>query len=43
MMFHSMEIMIDKTPYVRTKWMQKYYLWRLEKILQYADKKGYHL
>lgn len=43
MMFHSMEIMIDKTPYVRCRWMQKYYLWRLEKILQYADKKGYHL
>lgn len=41
MMFHSMEIMVDKTPYVRTKWMQKYYLWRLEKILQYAEKKGY--
>lgn len=43
MMFHSMEIMINKTPYVRAKWMQKYYLWRLEKILQYAVRKGYQL
>lgn len=43
MMFHSMEIMIGKTPYVRNKWMQKYYLWRLEKILQYAGKRGYQL
>ncbi len=43
MMFHSMEIMINKTPYVRNKWMQKYYLWRLDKTLQYAVKKGYQL
>lgn len=43
MMFHSMEIMINKTPYVRTKWMQKYYLWRLNKILQYARRNGYQL
>ena len=43
MMFHSMEIMINKTPYVRMKWMQKYYLWRLEKILLYAVKKGYQV
>ena len=43
MMFHSMEIMINKTPYVRNKWMQKYYLWRLEKTLNYAKKLGYEL
>jgi hypothetical protein len=43
MMFHSMEIMINKTPYVRTKWMQKYYLWRLDRILKYAVNKGYTL
>lgn len=43
MMFHSMEIMINKTPYVRNKWMQKYYLWRLEKVLKYAKKMGYEL
>ena len=43
MMFHSMEIMINKTPYVRNKWMQKYYLWRLDKILNYATKCGYEL
>ena len=43
MMFHSMEIMINKTPYVRNKWMQNYYLWRLDKALAYAAKKGYRL
>jgi len=43
MMFHSMEIMINKTPYVRTKWMQKYYLWRLDRILKYASDSGYTL
>lgn len=43
MMFHSMEIMIRKTPYVRNKWMQKYYLWRLRKSLEYAKKSGYAL
>lgn len=43
MMFHSMEIMINKTPYVRNKWMQKYYLWRLEKAIKYAAMLGYQL
>lgn len=43
MMFHSMEIMINKTPYVKWKWMQKYYLWRLERIMRYAGKEGYRL
>lgn len=43
LMFHSMEIMIHKTPYVRNKWMQKYYLWRLEGIIKYAVKMGYEL
>lgn len=43
MMFHSMEIMVNKTPYVRWKWMQKYYLWRLTKICEYAKKEGYNL
>lgn len=43
MMFHSMEIMINKTPYVRNKWMQKYFLWRINKILQYIKKNGYEL
>lgn len=41
MMFHSMEIMVGKTPYVRTKWMQRYYLWRLEKTLGFLGKNGY--
>lgn len=36
MMFHSMEVMIDKTPYVRNKFMQKYYLWRLDKLLAFC-------
>jgi len=43
MMFHSMEIMIDKTPYVRNKWMQRYFLWRLEKICCFARKQQYTL
>lgn len=43
MMFHSMEIMINKTPYVRNRWMQRYYLWRLGKILEYIKKMGYML
>lgn len=43
MMFHSMEIMINKTPYVRNRLMQKYFLWRLEKICCYARRQGYYL
>lgn len=43
MMFHSMEIMINKTPYVRNKFMQKYYLWRLEKTIKYAVRNGYEV
>ena len=43
MMFHSMEVMINKTPYVRAEWMQKYFLWRLEKILGYAKRIGFDL
>lgn len=43
MMFHSMEVMINKTPYVRSRFMQKYFLLRLEKIIQYVKKKGYML
>lgn len=41
MMFHSMELMIGKNPFVRNKFMQKYYIWRLEKTIGYALKKGY--
>jgi hypothetical protein len=41
MMFHSMEIMVGKTPYVRAKWMQKYYIWRLKKTLEFLNKNGY--
>ncbi len=38
MMFHSMEIMIKKTPYVRNKTMQKGFLNRLEAVLKYFKK-----
>lgn len=41
MMFHSMEVMVGKTPYVRTRWMQKYYLWRLRKTIDFAKKMKY--
>lgn len=41
MMFHSMEVMVGKTPYVRTKWMQKYYIWRLKKTIAFAQSQGY--
>jgi hypothetical protein len=37
MMFHSMEIMIGKTPYVRNRWMQKLLLTRLEKVIDYIE------
>ncbi len=43
MMFHSMEIMPNKAPYVRNKAMQKYYLWRLDHILAYAQRQGYEM
>ncbi len=43
MMFHSMEIMINKTPYVRNKLMQSYYLWRLNKILSFASKNDFEM
>lgn len=43
MMFHSMEIMINRTPYVRNGWMQRYFLWRLDRILKYASENGYAL
>lgn len=43
MMFHSMEVMINKTPYVRNKLMQKYYLYRLRKTIEYAKNQGYQL
>lgn len=41
MMFHSMEIMPGKTPFVRTKFGQKLFLRRLEKIIRYIIKKGF--
>ena len=41
MMFHSMEVMIGKTPYVRNKMMQRYFIWRLEKTIEFAIKNGY--
>ena len=41
LMFHSMEVMINKTPYVRSAWMQRYFMWRLEKTINYAKKIGF--
>lgn len=41
MMFHSMEIIPGKTPFVRTKFEQKFFLRRLEKIIRYVTKKGF--
>lgn len=41
MMFHSMEPMVNKTPYVRYRWMQRYYMWRLEQVLKFARSRGY--
>ncbi len=41
MMFHSMEILPGKTPFVRTNLQQKMYLGRLAKIIHYIIKKGF--
>lgn len=41
MMFHSMETIPKKTPFVRTKIGQKMYLNRLEKIIRHLKEKGF--
>jgi hypothetical protein len=41
LMFHSMEVLPGKTPFVRTKLGQKMYLSRLNSILQYITKRGF--
>jgi hypothetical protein len=41
MMFHAMEVVPGKTPFVRTKLSQKMYLSRLVSILRYLAKKGF--
>jgi hypothetical protein len=41
MMFHSMEIIPGKSPFVRTKFEQKFFLRRLEKIIRYMTGKGF--
>ncbi len=41
MMFHSMEIIPGKTPFVRTKLGQKMYLSRLKSVLKYMIKTGF--
>ena len=41
MMFHSMEVLPGKTPFVRTKLGQKMYLCRLNSILRYMIKRGF--
>ena len=40
LMFHSMEVIINKTPYVRNKFMQKRFINNLEKIIQYLHRKS---
>jgi hypothetical protein len=41
MMFHSMEVIPRKTPFVRTRLGRKMYLSRLERILRYLRLKGF--
>jgi len=41
MMFHSMEVLPGKSPFVRSKLQQKMYLRRLEKILKHLKKAGF--
>lgn len=41
MMFHSMEVLPGRTPFVRTKLGQKMYLHRLASILRYLAKMGF--
>jgi hypothetical protein len=41
LMFHSMEVLPGKTPFVRTKLGQKMYLCRLNSILRYMTKRGF--
>ncbi|MBN2019736.1 MAG: hypothetical protein JW749_05870 [Sedimentisphaerales bacterium] len=41
MMFHSMEVLPGKTPFVRTKFGQKMYLGRLESVLKYMVRMGF--
>ncbi|HUW20447.1 MAG TPA: hypothetical protein VMW16_14215 [Sedimentisphaerales bacterium] len=41
MMFHSMEVIPRKTPFVRTAIGQKMYLSRLEKIIRYLKEAGF--
>lgn len=36
LMFHSMEIMINMTPFVRSRWMQRRFLSNLEAVLKYC-------
>ncbi len=37
MMFHSEEIMIDKSPYVRNRFMQKVFLKNIERVINYCS------
>ncbi len=39
MMFHSMEIIINKSPYVRNRLMQKRFLYNLKKTIEYLIEK----
>lgn len=39
MMFHSMEVMVGKTPFVKSRLMQHRFLKNLEKVIEYIGKK----
>lgn len=41
MMFHSMEILPGKTPFVRSRLQQKFYLYRLERTIRFLKQKGF--
>lgn len=41
MMFHTTEVAVNKSPYVRNNKMLKYFVWRLEKSIEYAKSLGF--
>lgn len=43
MMFHSTEIMPQKSPYVWGPLSQRYFIWKLKKVLEYTSDQGYTL
>jgi hypothetical protein len=41
LMFHSMEIMPGKTPFVRSEMQRRLYIGRLRRILAYLTRRGF--